>query len=146
MNQNSTKKHPLPYFAAFFQGGDYIINIRVDHDKNIKKQGHGYIQDIWIKYKDKHEWHIGLTYPDHWITCSTEDRKCVREFQLNRNHTKYILSLDDLNIIATTKERALSLKFKDNFFINNPNVKEYYGAAVSEKQLRYLKNLKEELI
>ena len=140
------EKHSLPYFAAFLQGGDYIINIRVDYDENIKKKGFGYIQDIWIKYKDKHEWNISLAYPDHHIICSAEDRKCVREFQLNKNHTKYIISLDDLNIIATTKLRALSLKFKDDFFINNPNVKDYYGAIISKEKLRYIDSLKEILI
>ena len=140
------EKHSLPYFAAFLQGGDYIINIRVDYDENIKKRGFGYIQDIWVRYKEQNEWHISLAYPNHHIICSTEDRKCVREFKLNQNHTKYIISLDDLNIIATTKLRALSLKFKDNFFINNPNVKDYCGAVISKEKLRYIESLKEVLI
>ena len=140
------KKKHLPYFAAFLQGGDYIINIRVDHDENINKRGFGYIQDIWVKYKDEYEWQISLAYPNQNIFYSNNAGKFVREFKLNRNHTKYIIGLDDLNIIATTKKRALDLKFKDNFFTNNPNIKKYYGAIISKEQLKYLKNFKQILI
>ena len=146
MHQNSTKKQKLPYYASFFQGGDYIINIYVDEDANINKKGFGYIQNIWIQYKDEHKWLINLRYPNHNVICTDSSRKFLRTFDLNNNHKKYVISLDDMNIIATTKKRALNLQFKNNFFKNNQRVKEYYGAAVSQKQLRYLKNLKEILI
>jgi hypothetical protein len=137
------EKHPLPYFAAFLQGGDYIINIRVDHDASINKKGFGYIQDIWIQYKKDYEWEISLAYPNQNIIYSNNAEKFVREFKLNRKHTKYIIGLDDLNIIASTKKRSLDLKFKDNFFTNNPDVKKYYGAIISKEQLRYLDSFKQ---
>jgi hypothetical protein len=140
------KKEPLPYFAAFLQGGDYIINIRVDHDANMHQKGFGFIQDIWVKYKEDYEWEISLAYPNQKITCSNNAEKFVREFQLNRNHTKYFISLDDITIIATTKKRALDIKFKNDFFANNPNVHDYYGAVISKDRLRYLKEYKEILI
>ena len=146
MNQNSTKKQKLPYYASFFQGGDYIINIYVDEDANINKKGFGYIQNIWIKYKDEYKWLINLRYPNHNVICTDSSKKFLRTFHLNNNHKKYVISLDDINIIATTKKRALDMVLKENFAKNNPDLKNYYGAAVSEKQLRYLKNLKEVLI
>ena len=62
------------------------------------------------------------------------------------NQTQYVISLDDVNIVAETKERLLNLEFKKDFLKNNPNIKEYFGAIVSEERLRYINNLKEVLI
>jgi hypothetical protein len=138
------EKKQCPYFCAFFQGGDYIINVKVANAQDLE---YGYIQNIWIKYKEKHEWEIMLAHPRHWIACSSEDQKFVEEYKINENNqTKYVICLDDVDIVAETKERALNLEFKKDFFKNNPNVKEYFGAVISEERLRYIDALKEVLI
>jgi hypothetical protein len=144
---------PLPYFAAFLQGGDYIINIKVDKRADRADQPDdeaGFIKDIWIKYKS-YEWEIDLEYLE--VKCDTDSR------ELFSNHDcwdsrgkkkwwpcKYEIDLPDLTIKMSHHARAISLQRKENFNANNPNIKNYYGAVISEDRLRYLKDLKEVLI
>jgi hypothetical protein len=148
-----------PYFCAFLQGGDYIINLKIDRDPIQYLDGwmNGHIQDIWIKYK-KYEWFINISYPNQHFKCSKKANKLLKVeepktkqalIQAKRHgvkHTKYTIELEDMEIIANTDpDRVLKLNLKENFMKNNPNAKDYLGAVISKKQLRYIKNLKEVL-
>ena len=63
-----------PYYIAYMQGGDYIINAKIDDlpahvENNIQQPGQYFIK-IWIQYKST-EWEVD--YNKGWVGCLSSD-------------------------------------------------------------------------
>ena len=80
----------LPYYAAFFQGEDFIINVSVDVMKTAPNDPHGFIVWLWIKYKN-YEWLINLE--DQTIEYKNNSQELTKEqsFKFNGNDISCLL-------------------------------------------------------
>lgn len=141
---------PLPYYAAYLQGGDYVVNIEVDKRATQPDEEAGFIKNIWIKYQE-YEWEINLERLKVEFKNGSEkffsQHDCWDERGKKKWYPcKYEIDLPDATFKMAHKQRLLNIHPKSHFFKNNPNIKNYYGAVVSQEQLRYLKELKEILI
>jgi hypothetical protein len=140
----------LPYYAAFFQGEDFIINVSVDVMKTAPNDPHGFIVWLWIKYKN-YEWLINLE--DQTIEYKNNSQELTKEqpFKFNGNdirnegqdHTRYFINIPLANIKAISKNRALKVDFLTEFYKKYKDFKNCHGALISKRHLRYLSHLKE---
>jgi len=140
-----------PYYIAYMQGGDYIINAKIDDlpvhvENNIQQPGQYFIK-IWIQYKST-EWEVD--YNKGWVGCLNSDESHLinKTFKNGDNGPIKIakIELDDVIFIVDFPDRGFNLKFKENFFKNNPNISKYLGGIISKDQLRYLDDYKQILI
>jgi hypothetical protein len=144
---------PLPFFVAYIQGGDYIINVKVD--KRADRADHpdqeaGFAKDVWIKYKD-YEWEIDLENLEVEFKNGSEQFFSHHECWDERGKKKwfpckYKIDLPYLTINLSHHQRAITFDRKEGFDKHNPDLKDYYGAVISEERIRYLEDLKQVLI
>jgi len=140
-----------PHYIAYMQGGDYIINAKIDDlpvhvENNIQQPGQYFIK-IWIQYKNI-EWEVN--YNRGWVGCLNKDESYLVNKTFKKGDSGPIktakINLDDLILEVDFPDRGLNLQFKENFFKNNPKIKEYLGGIISKYQLRYLDDYKQILI
>lgn len=143
---NPKTSKPLPFYAAFLQGGDYILNIEVDSFKHQPDDEAGYIKNIWFKYKNEYEFKINLW--DQTFFTSDNAKDFITKKFLDQKHRESRINIDigDIIIEAISIEKQLNINFKRDFFANNPNVQKYYGAIIAEPRLRYLDFLEQIII
>ena len=140
----------LPYYATYFQGEDFIINVSVDVMKSVPDDPHGFVVWMWIKYKD-YEWLINLEEQTIEYKNNSEQFTKEEKFTLDRedrqkegfNHVRYLINIPLANIKAISKNRALRVDFNQDFFKKYDGFKNCYGALISQRHLRYLSHIKE---
>lgn len=147
---NTQKKITLPYFLALFQGGEFIINAKVDRLSAEPNIPFGYMEIIWIQCEDK-EWLIDLD--KQTIEFKNGANKFYREVKINRkinpisasnnraDHTKYFINtiFGDLEVISY--KRQLYPYFNKWFFQKYRNFNSCIGALISKDKVRYIENL-----
>ena len=133
------------------QGGDYIINAKIDDlpvhvENNIQQPGQYFIK-IWIKYKNT-EWEID--YNRGWIECLSGNKSHLINKTFKNGDSGPIktaeIELNDVILKVDFPDRGFNLKFKESFLKNNPNISKYLGGIISKDQLRYLDDYKQILI
>ena len=140
----------MPYYAAFFQGNDFYINVSVDIMKTVPDDPHGFIVWAWIKYQD-YEWLMNLE--DQTIKYKNNSEKFTKEIPFyptgkdirneGSDHIIYKINLPLANIKGVSKNRVLAVDFLPDFYKKYPNLKKCYGALISKRHLRYLSSLKQ---
>ena len=143
----------MPFYVAFFQGPDLIINVKVDIMKSVPDDPHGFIVLIWIKYKE-FEWLINLE--DQYIKYKNGSEKFTKEekFKLDKedrlqeglDHIMYFINIVPANIKAISKNRAIQIDFTSDFYKKYRTFDKCIGALISKQKLRYLSKLHEILI
>ena len=143
----------MPFYVAFFQGPDLIINEKVDIMKSVPDDPHGFIVLIWIKYKE-FEWLINLE--DQYIKYKNGSEKFTKEekFKLDwedrqkegHQHIRYIINIPPAHIKAISKNRAIRIDFTSDFYKKYRTFDKCIGALISKQKLRYLSKLHEILI
>ena len=135
----------LPYYVAFFQGKDFIVNCKVDQIKENNEPNIGFVETVWLKFKDL-EWEIDLAskkiqyssdeclifFSDHIFACD------------NVSHIKYDFNFFNFaKIKFMSYNRTTDFVFGVDFFKKYKDFQNCYGALISKKHLRYLSHLKE---
>mgnify|MGYP006113304977 CR=1 FL=1 len=139
----------LPYYAVFFQGEDFVINVSVDIMKTVPDDPHGFIVWVWIKYHN-YEWLINLE--DQTIKYKNGSEKFTKEQKFEfegkdireegKDHFRCIINFPLAKVVAISKNRALRVDFTSEFYKKYGDFKKCYGALISKKHLRYINSLK----
>lgn len=143
---NPKTSKPLPFYAAFLQGGDYILNVEVASFEHQPDDEAGYIKNIWFKYKNEYEFKINLWDQTFHATDNAKHFIKHRFLGEKKRESSFTIDIGDIIIEAISLEKQLNLSFKKEFFSNNPNIQKYYGAIIAESRLRYLDFLEEIII
>lgn len=135
----------LPYYAAFFQGKDFVVNCKVDQIKENNEPNIGFVEKVWLKFNDL-EWEIDLTSKK--IKYSSDE--CLNFFSKSdfacdgEPHFKYDFNfLNFAEIKLMSYNRTTDFIFGVDFFKKYKDFKNCHGALISKKHLRYLSHLKE---